>query len=196
MIISHEHKFIFVKTRKTAGSSIEKYLFDYLNDNDVCTGSPRDNTPRLNNPWVDGHIGHELIRKQYPYEWKHYFKFAVDRNPWDKLVSFYFWYEKIKPVKVKRGFESFVKNPKNKKLNDWNMYTEKNELVVDALVDYSNLHETFLKLPIPYNNELLHTFVKADIRKEKNYIKMYNNETKDIVAERFSNVIDYFGYTF
>jgi len=31
MIISHSHKFIFIKTPKTAGSSITDYLEPYLN---------------------------------------------------------------------------------------------------------------------------------------------------------------------
>jgi hypothetical protein len=37
MIISHEHEFIFVKTRKTAGSSMEIALSKYLGDKDVIT---------------------------------------------------------------------------------------------------------------------------------------------------------------
>lgn len=37
MIISHKHKFIFIKTRKTAGSSIELALSRYCGENDVIT---------------------------------------------------------------------------------------------------------------------------------------------------------------
>jgi len=37
MIISHTHKFIFVKTRKTAGTSIEIALSSICGDNDVIT---------------------------------------------------------------------------------------------------------------------------------------------------------------
>jgi hypothetical protein len=35
MIISHEHKFIFVKTRKTAGTSIEIALSKFCGPDDV-----------------------------------------------------------------------------------------------------------------------------------------------------------------
>ena len=35
MIISFKYKFIFIKTYKTAGSSIESYLYQFLNTNDV-----------------------------------------------------------------------------------------------------------------------------------------------------------------
>ena len=35
MIISFKYKFIFIKTYKTAGSSIESYLYQFLSANDV-----------------------------------------------------------------------------------------------------------------------------------------------------------------
>jgi hypothetical protein len=40
MILSHEHKFIFLRTKKTAGTSIELALFELCGPNDVITPSP------------------------------------------------------------------------------------------------------------------------------------------------------------
>lgn len=194
MIISHKHKFIFIKTRKTAGSSIEKYLIPYLGTNDICTGSISDNTPQLNTIETNGHKGWRWIAATYPNEWNNYYKFAVDRNPWDKLVSAYYFYKKRKPKKVAKGFDDFVLNASDQ--NDWNLYASNNTIKIDYLVNYSNLHETFINLPVPYNNELLKTFVKADTNREKDYTKLYTEETKQIVSNRFKNVIDYFGYEF
>jgi len=37
MIISHKHKFIFIKTRKTAGTSIEIFLSQFCGKNDTLT---------------------------------------------------------------------------------------------------------------------------------------------------------------
>lgn len=37
MIISHKHKFIFIKTRKTAGSSIELFLSQFCGPKDILT---------------------------------------------------------------------------------------------------------------------------------------------------------------
>jgi hypothetical protein len=194
MIISHRHKFIFVKTRKTAGSSIEKYLINYLGSTDICTGSDSDGTPRLNTTEWNGHRGYKWISHNFPNEWNSYYKFAVERNPWDKVVSLYYFYQKRKPKKVQKGFDHFVKTLKNQ--NDWSMYAHKDQIKVDCLINYSNLHNSFLDIPIPYNNELLKTFVKSDTNREKDYKKMYSEETKELVRIYYKNVIDYFGYEF
>ena len=39
MIVSHKYKFIFIKTRKTAGTSIEYNLSKYLGKEDIITPS-------------------------------------------------------------------------------------------------------------------------------------------------------------
>ena len=39
MIISHKHKFVFIKTAKTGGSTIENILGDHLGNKDIASGS-------------------------------------------------------------------------------------------------------------------------------------------------------------
>lgn len=200
MIISHKHKFIFVKTRKTAGSSIEKYLYNYLGPDDICTGSVLDSTLRLNinedsKLYKDGHVSHAYIANNFPKEWQNYFKFAVDRNPWDKLVSAYYWRKYKKPKKFKHGFDHFINSELIKTYNCWNLYAN-DKVVVDTLINYNTLHDSFLKLPIPYNGELLTTFVKSSQRETNGYKEMYTLESAELVRTHFDNVIDFFGYKF
>jgi len=200
MIISHSHKFIFIKTRKTAGSSIESYLVNnYLGPNDVCTGSPIDGTRRLNTFHKNGHMDCITVMNLYPQEWasdkKNYYKFAVERNPWDKLVSLYFFYKKWKPKKVKFGFETFIKE-QAEQYNDWYMYTCNDKILVDDLLNYDNLHKHLKNIPIPYNNELLTVRLKSNTRQNKNYREMYNEDTKRSVEQVFEKPIQHFGYTF
>jgi hypothetical protein len=122
VIVSHRHKFVFVKTHKTAGSSLEVALARECGDDDVvshmedniASGIPRNYGPtsRLG----PAYNRHKLLRKivhrhspllgAYYYEhmpawrirellgearWAEYFCFCFERNPWDKVVSYYLW---------------------------------------------------------------------------------------------------------
>jgi len=47
MILSHEHKFIFIKTQKVGGTSLEIALANYCRPDDIITGiSPKDEQNR------------------------------------------------------------------------------------------------------------------------------------------------------
>lgn len=96
MIISHRHKFIYFKSCKTAGTSIEVFLSAYCGDNDVIT--------RIEEETADWHIArhyngfrnHDTVErvrnliKEKTFD--EYYKFTSIRNPLDKMLSlFYFW---------------------------------------------------------------------------------------------------------
>ena len=100
MLVSHRKKFIFTKTRKTAGTSVESVFEPYCMPEG--TWEQIHYAPERISP--DGIIGHrgdgwkkanwwnhmpaELIRNRVGEEiWNEYFKFTVIRNPFDKLVS-------------------------------------------------------------------------------------------------------------
>jgi hypothetical protein len=202
MIVSHKYKFIFLKTRKTAGSSIQKVLLNFLGDSDIVLTDGRDGHQRKNaTTLLEPHAGWMEISTHYPDEWENYYKFTVERNSWDKAVSSYFFYKSIKPKKVKRGFDYFVLNGKHQMVNDWPRYADQSDnIVVDAILKYENLYDDFLELTktlqIPYNNELENTFVKSEHRLIKDYKNMYNDETQQKIADIFKKPIDYFDYVF
>jgi hypothetical protein len=101
MIISHAHKFVFVKTNKTAGSSIEVALSKYLKDGDVVSSLfPEEEKKR--SQLIDGKalqfVGKELashsslskILAIHP-EAASYFKFGFIRNPFSRMLSSFRW---------------------------------------------------------------------------------------------------------
>lgn len=113
MILSLSHHFIFLKTRKTAGTSFEIALSKYVAPKDVVTPiAPDDEKIRasLGHPGPQNHLydaettqaGPRLkfhnhieardIRSRVPAAlFDTYLKVAIVRNPYDLAVSWYFW---------------------------------------------------------------------------------------------------------
>ena len=106
MLVSHRKQFIFTKTVKTAGTSVESYFEPYCVPEGTWTEShARDEQVsdagivgyRGSNPagatWVN-HMPAERIRELLGEPtWNRYFKFTIIRNPFDKMVSGFFRYE-------------------------------------------------------------------------------------------------------
>ena len=200
MIVSHQHKFVFVKTKKTAGSTLEKLMFPYLGPKDVCTGSPRDDTPRINTSSTDGHASWAKIQASYPSEFRDYFKFSIERNPWDKVVSSYYWHQEIKPAQFGgMDFETYVMTCDLLPI-DWMNYTDRHNVRrVTMLYKYEEMEEMYEDLNQRFKLNIKdwgNTKLKGDIRKERDYRKLHTNATIDRVAELFANEIKALGYTY
>jgi hypothetical protein len=202
MIVSYKHQFVFVKTRKTAGSTLEKLMFPHLGPKDVCTGSPRDDTPRINTSSTDGHASWAQIQASYPSQFRDWFKFTIERNPWDKVVSSYYWHKEIKPARfANMDFETYVMTCELLPI-DWLNYTDRQGVRrVTAVYKYEEMEEMYadlnerFRLTIPLT-EVKKTKLKGDIRKERDYRKLHTNATIERVEKLFENEIKAFGYTY
>lgn len=203
MIISHSHRFVFVKTRKTAGSSLEAYLRKFLDPNkDVASGGSE--LPSLNDAdtaFVRGKksLGHSPLAHIQNHSPKtvDYCTFTIERNPWDKCIS-QWWFHKRKNG-YKDPFNRYIKD-KNGLPRDWALYTINGEVKADLVLRYENLREdietlgSVLKLPLSYDDFAQHR-LKAGYRPEGDGIAdYYDEETTAIVAEAFRNEIREFGY--
>ena len=101
MIISHRHKFIYLKPRKVAGTSVEVALAQHCGDDDIVTPigafNPKWDEDQYAHPgkkWrgYSRHLPLIRVRRRLGRkQWDAYFKFAVTRNPWDLVVSQYHW---------------------------------------------------------------------------------------------------------
>ena len=117
MIVSHRHRFIFVKTRKTVGTSIEVLLDAIAGDDAIVTpvdppvaghvarnykipSTPlrallwraRRRARGTNSPAYFNHISLQEIETQLGRRRvDSYFTFCFERNPWEKAVSGYFF---------------------------------------------------------------------------------------------------------
>ena len=139
MILSHSKKFIFIKPRKVAGTTIELMLSQYLKSGDSATSiEPHEEYLRSCKPGVNiGRIGrqstigpplslrdHSSLKKAYLVlgkEVRNYYVITACRNPWDRAVSQFFWSLRKKDIlqkefKIqKKEFNLFTKlyGPKN-----------------------------------------------------------------------------------
>ena len=195
MIISHKYKYVFIKTRKTAGTSIQASLRRYCGDHDIASTLspiPNDYIPLNHNPKLGAHVKSHKIKKYLGHEWKNYFTFAFERNPWDKTVSSFWW-----NFKEKGDFNSWCKRKDFP--TDFNSYSEDDKVIVNSIFRYENLIEDLYrvceKLSIPWDGKL--TKEKGDSRKsEKHYRDYYNDESIELVRQEFSREIELFGYEF
>ena len=111
------------------------------------------------------------------YAWRNYFKFCFVRNPYERVLSDYFW--RVKNINININFHEFVKllyykdhsnNIIPENFDNWKMYTINDEISVDYIGRYESLNEDFGEicdhLDIPYNGKLP---LAKKIKKEYSY---------------------------
>ena len=197
MVVCHEKKCIFIHIPKTGGTSIEQFIKDYDKNNLLFIGV-------RNNRSLQHLTGFQLM-KLIPNIYKKYYKFSIVRNPYDKLLSEYYWNPSNIGYKSGKSKKDFLKKVseiiKNKKYYD-DIYNDhlipqyyfifyKNKLIVNELFKYEDLEwvSNYLKKKLkifrnfPYLN-------KNDIEKEG-----WTEEEKEIIYDLYKDDFLYFGYT-
>lgn len=212
MIVSHRHRYVFVKTAKTAGTSVEIALSASCGPDDVITAisdedealrqqlgfrGPQNNLSPSGEETFYNHISIADARALAPIDG--YFSFCIERNPWDRVISQYYWatreradppslsaYLRSKAVLIlrRRGIE---------------LYTVDGEVAVDRICRYEQLEEeldrVYEELGLPERPELPRA--KSGFRRDlRHYRKVYSDEDAALVAELFRAEIDLLGYTY
>ncbi len=131
--------------------------------------------------------------------WRDYTKISIERNPWDAIVSLYFWATRDEPER--QSFDSFVRSPRVASLAEANakIYRLRGEVIVDHLLRYESLAEDLAAvwkgLGLPGEPDLPVT--KAHSRPAGSTAReMFNAETSAIVGDAFAPLIRELGYTF
>jgi hypothetical protein len=202
MIVSHKYRFIFVKTLKTAGTSIEVFLSQHCGPDDVVTPilpHVEPHRPR-NHEGFFNHIPAAAIRERVgPAIWDGYFKFCVERNPWDKTLSYYHM------MNAREGgglsFDRFLDHG-DLPLN-FPKYTAAGDparIVVDRVLRYERLTlelgEVFGALGIPFDGSL-GVNAKSEYRTDRRpYREVYTRPQAERVGREFEAERALHGYEF
>lgn len=213
MIASHSRGFVFLKTRKTAGTSVEIALSKVCGPEDIITEiSPEDEELRrqAGGRGPQNFESPPLPRKAYnhmsakaarevlgPEAWHDYFTFAIERNPWDAVVSLYYWKYKDRPELP--DFDHYVSEVWIEQLsNNRRMYRIRGEMALDRVLTYENLdaelQEVWDKLGLPGSPDLPRA--KGNARPSGHYRELYSPASRDRVADVFADTIETFGYEF
>ena len=208
MIISHKHQFIFIKTRKTAGTSIEIALAPYCSEMDVLTPIYAGDTKKYhyqarNHQGFINHSSAISVKENVPENcWSQYFKFTVERNPWDKMVSMYWWLKHKESLTL--SFDEFCRVSFQTRRgfippSDYQNYTIDDHLVVDYVCRYENLETDFKyvcqQIGIP--DDVVLPRAKSEYRTDpRPYQEYYNKVSRAMVAAHFQKEIELYHYEF
>ncbi len=176
MIISHKHRFIFVKTHKTAGSSLEVALAAECGDDDVvshmedniATGVPRNYGP---SSWLGGAYNrHKLVRKlvsrhspllgAFYYEhmpaWR--IRELVGAETWNSYFTFcfernawdkvvsYYLWKKHGQQRPMLPFEEYIERKPHRLPIDHKLYCDAEGVMVDRVFEFRELSAALAEL--------------------------------------------------
>lgn len=220
MILSHQHKFLFLKTHKTAGTSIEIFLSQFCGPADIITEvSPEDERlrRRLGYPGPQNHLESDQGRPRFRAHvtfaqllarlktegvgiefLSDYFKFCFERNPFDKLVSSYFYQRH----RAARGlsFEEFLARGRYRKLADWKIWTLAGRQAVDFIGRFEDLEADLGRAleRIGIHAHIGLPLAKTRYRSDREpYTKWYPTpESRRYVEELFARELAHLGYGF
>lgn len=217
MLVSHRHRFIYTKTLKTAGTSVESYFEPFC----MAEGEWRATHGREQAVSPSGIVGQRgqvrpehlwwnhmpaaLIRQQLGEPiWSSYYKFCVIRNPFEKVISMFFFEQRrgavevVVPAQAAAVFEHWVLAAKLPV--DREMYLIDGVLCMDALVRYehlaSDLEAVCRHLDIPWDHTALPAY-KAGIRPAwASASELYTDRARRKVEEVFAYELRSFGYRY
>ena len=207
MIISHQHRFIFVAVPKTGTHSVRQALREHMGAQDleqvglfVQKRFPIPELARLQH----GHLSLQQIRPYLrPQEWDSFFKFAFVRNPFDRFISYCAFMTRAdgrfdrEPQKVMRHFlfeapphGHLLFQPQHLLITD-----EAGELLTDYVGRVERMQESYGEIAgrigIPTRK-----LDRVNSSKRRDYRDYYDQALIDGVSKIYARDLLLFGYDF
>jgi hypothetical protein len=242
MIISHSKKFIFVHISKCGGMTITNELTKILGKGDLIISGPNPiivgkpiSTLALRSMRHSPLLS-RFFRRDYLFSlkkhstaldicnvlgksmWEQYYKFCVARNPYDRLVSAFFWIKKNRGIGLKNkklkliaqkvsqvtSFSDFIKSDEFFELARENflipisvqIFDETGYCMVDDIVKLESLSSSIQKISLFEDSRVFDKARKNISNRERDYRIYYDREARNIVTQIYKSDIDLLGYEF
>jgi hypothetical protein len=215
-MISHSHRCIFVHIPKCGGTSIEDIIWPAAKDRteaDLWMGFKS----KYHNKYQTGGLQH-LLAAQIQAEvgkdvFQRYYKFAIIRNPWDKVISQFAY------MKKRQDLRDYIGMSENDSLRTYLtliqqhshvQWEQQYKFITDEsgvlMVDFVGRFEAFEKdvnrilNTLKIGRNCLDSGIVQIPHKNKgnrsHYTSYYDDETRDMVHQLFREDIVRFGYQF
>ena len=213
LVVSKRYKYIFFHLQKNAGVSVSRMLIDQekmLQIRRISSFFFRKLFKTKDNFYFSiknrkfiffrSHLPcyqfQDIIDKEI---FSNYLKFAVVRNPWDRMISRFFYSKKVNIKFQNYDFEEFLKYDFENNMSVIDQYKyctdKKNNFCLDEVIKFENLNNDFNKISsLLFNKkDMLNHLNKSD---HKQYREYYNDFTKDKIYHYCKKDIEFFEYEF
>ncbi len=226
MIVSHQHQFIFLKPKKTGGTSVELALSKLCGPDDIITPTDEEHLRQGRGPqnyivpyrdWLwrlglrpdggsapkfvfDPHsLGRDVRQHLGRGIWDRYRKVTIIRNPWDREVSRFFWV-RGRP-NIPSEFGEFVERVTRRHpiKNDglrWGLSGSE----AGYLIRYENLADDYSNFVRSLGVAEVPVLPRAKGHtrptEARDYRQIYSNQTREVVRRIYQREIEVFGYEF
>jgi hypothetical protein len=218
MIVSHRYKFIFVHLGRTAGRSLTAALAPYCGEDDIVT--PAGHGTGRNQAGYERHFTAQEIRARIGREqFEDYFKFTIERNPWEKIVSRYWAYAGVqnkplykripewltgRPLSFREWFElrilqaRFLTFGHYRFPRHYDCYMEDGEPLVDFIGRYENLDEHLAVISGRIGVPIVLSEARGSQRHRDRvpYTELFDDRMNRIVETCFREDLALLGYRF
>jgi Sulfotransferase family len=200
-MISLKKSFLFVHIPKTAGNSIQSVLRDYSEDQLLALRKEQDGIERFGLRNSRYKIKKHSTLREYrdalgDEQFRNLYKFTCVRNPWDRMVSYYFtptqnpetWNRKKFRGIISKAFSvaKYLRLDENEEDPFGN---------VDYIMRFENLTDDFRTVcgQLEISSATLPQYNRSS---REHYSKYYDDELRELVRTKFAAEIERFGYTF
>lgn len=222
MLVSHAKRFIYLKTIKTAGTSVELFFERYckpaaeadINDH----GRPaqvsaegiigRRGRKTGEDVWYNHMQGRAVKGLLGDDIWGSYFKFCTVRNPFDRLVSLW-WMVGCSPEVAVRAADDFPFARKtfstwvletSKWPADFPIYTIDGKPCVDDMIRYETLIDDLkrvcLRIGVEPDITRLERLKSANRKRPEHYRDYFDGPARKMTEARFADDLNLLGYQF